>query len=1112
MSIEPQFTANALTVLQRRYLKRGEEGEILETPRQMLERVARHVAGAEMLYDREADVEDLANKFYNLMARLEFMPNSPTLMNAGRELGQLSACFVLPVEDSMESIFEAIKNTALIHKSGGGTGFSFSRIRPHNDVVMSTKGISSGPLSFMRVFDVATETIKQGGTRRGANMAILRVDHPDIIDFITAKQKEGVLTNFNLSVGLTEEFMAAVKEGRDYPLINPRTEREVRRLPAKKVFDLIVNMAWSSGEPGIVFLDRLNRDNPTPALGAIESTNPCVTGDTWVLTNQGPRQVKELVGKPFTAIVNGKEYASAKNGFFSTGKKTVFDLTTKEGYNLKLTANHRLCQVIKKSRDRLICDWIPVGKLRPGDKVVLNNHRRGNRWAGDLSQEEGYLLGLLLGDGVLKEEAAVLSVWAGKEAVGQDSLSPVMQAALDAALDLPHRADFSGWMPVAGRNEFRLKSASLRELANKIGWRPGAKTQTFLLERMSSDGYCGFLRGLFDSDGSVQGTQTKGVSVRLAQSNLQLLQAVQRMLLRLGIASTIYQERRPAMWRLLPNGRGGKKLYWTQAQHELVISNDNLEVFDNVVGFQNQTKANRLHQLQGFYRRRLNRERFVATIANISQVGTEEVYDVQIPGVNAFDANGFYAHNCGEQPLLPYESCNLGSINLSLMVRPGKDGLELDWERLSEVTDLAVHFLDNVIDVNRYPLPQIEEMTKGNRKIGLGIMGFADLLIKLGIPYDSEQAVEIARNIMGFIHRSARAASVRLAEQRGPFPNWEKSIYSGQMEIRNATLTTIAPTGTISIIAGTSSGIEPLFALAYVRNVLNDDELPELHPAFLDVAKKRGFYSPAMIQRLMETGSVRSLEGIPEDIQAVFATAHDISPEWHIRMQAAFQEYTDNAVSKTVNFRHEATVEDVSRVYQLAFDLGCKGVTIYRDRSRSKQVLNLTDANKKESATVLTPRPRPCVTSGTTEKVKTGCGNLYVTVNRDEHGICEVFTSTGKAGGCPSQSEATARLVSLALRSGVDINAIINQLKGIRCLSTVSRKNGDIIKVLSCPDAIGKSIEKNLNLGSVTNFLGNKAGGVELKVSVVECPDCGSNLEHSSGCVVCPACGYSKCN
>ncbi|MGI6604440.1 MAG: vitamin B12-dependent ribonucleotide reductase [bacterium] len=740
---EPEFTPNALKVLERRYLKKTPEGDLCETPQEMLQRVAAAVASADRLYDPAANVEELTSRFYELMARLEFLPNSPTLMNAGRELGQLAACFVLPVEDSMESIFEAVKNMALIQKSGGGTGFSFSRVRPQNDTVLSTKGISSGPLSFMRVFDVATETVKQGGTRRGANMAILRVDHPDILDFITAKQQENVLTNFNLSVGISEEFIQAVVEDREYALVNPRTGGEVKRIPARKVFDLIVHTAWASGEPGIVFLDRINRDNPTPALGDIESTNPC-----------------------------------------------------------------------------------------------------------------------------------------------------------------------------------------------------------------------------------------------------------------------------------------------------------------------------------------------------------------------------------GEQPLLPYESCNLGSINLGLMVRDGSEGPEVDWERLREVTTLAVHFLDNVIDVNRYPLPEIERMTKGNRKIGLGVMGFADLLLKLGLSYDSDGAVQLAENLMRYIRDQAREASEELALTRGTFPNWEKSVYAGQRRLRNATLTTIAPTGTISIIAGASSGIEPLFALAYTRHVLNDEELTEVHPLFVARAQAQGFYSPELVRKLARLGSVRTLEEVPADVKRIFVTAHDIDPEWHIRMQAAFQKYTDNAVSKTVNFPHDATVEDVRQAYLLAAKLGCKGVTIYRDRSREKQVLSL--GSEKQRATRggqrLTPRPRPTITSGTTEKVKTGCGNLYITVNSDEAGICEVFTSTGKAGGCPSQSEATARLVSLALRSGVDSEAIIDQLKGIRCLSTVSRRNGEI-KVLSCPDAIGKALEKNLELrAKVPLALDELEAAKNETAAAITCPDCGSNLEHSSGCVVCPSCGFSKCH
>jgi ribonucleoside-diphosphate reductase alpha chain len=1110
--LEPQFTANAWTILERRYLMRDSEGEVIETPQDMFKRVSRHIAQIDKQYNPEADIEGLAASFYRLMANLEFLPNSPTLMNAGRELGQLSACFVLPVEDSMESIFEAIKNTALIHKSGGGTGFSFSRIRPHNDVVMSTKGISSGPLSFMRVFDVATETIKQGGTRRGANMAILKVDHPDIIEFITTKQRQDALTNFNLSVGLTEKFMAAVKEDLEYPLVNPRTGHEVKWLKARTVFDLIVNMAWASGEPGIVFLDRLNKDNPTPVLGEIESTNPCVTGDTWVLTDQGPRQVKSLVNKQFRAVIDGQKYISGEDGFFSTGIKQVWELSTREGHTLKLTSNHMLRRLTSKSRYTLTSTWTPVEKLQPGDQVLLNNHRNFEGWSGKYTEQEGYLLGQLLGDGVPKEEAVVLSAWPTTKTVGQGlPQTTVMIGALEGACALSPRSDFKGWVSVANRKEYRFGATALRDLTYKTSRQPRAKTETPALERMSFDAYRGFLRGFFDCDGSVQETQGTGISIRLAQSSLALLQTTQRMLLRLGIASTIYRKHRPAGWHLFPDGRGGIKYYWTQTQHELVISNDNIGVFAKVIGFHDKVKSSRLKQLLNLYQRQSDRERFIATVADVSPVGMQEVFDVQIPGINAFDANGFYAHNCGEQPLLPYESCNLGSINLSLMTRSDKEGVQIDWGRLGKVTDLAVHFLDNVIDANRYPLPEIENMTKGNRKIGLGIMGFADLLIKLRIPYDSQRALAVAGKLMGFLQARARSASAALANTRGPFPNWEHSIFSENTRLRNATLTTIAPTGTISIIAGTSSGIEPLFALSYQRHVLNNDELPELHPLFLQVAKERGFYSSRLVELLASRGSARGLEQVPTDVQSIFTTAHDIGPDWHIRMQAAFQQHTDNAVSKTVNFRHDATQEDVRQAYLLAFDLGCKGVTIYRDRSRSKQVLNLGLPTKgRQPKGTLAPRPRPEVTAGTTEKVKTGCGNLYITVNRDELGICEVFTSTGKAGGCPSQSEATARLVSLALRSGVDIQAIIDQLKGIRCLSTVSRKNGGEIKVLSCPDAIGKAIEQNLKQGD------NPAARVINKVEsennlLPRCPDCGTMLKHSGGCVICSACGYSKC-
>ena len=733
----PGLSKNAVTVLEKRYLKRDKEGKVLETPVDMFRRVAESIAVADARFDPKADTAALADKFYAMMTAFEFLPNSPTLMNAGRELGQLSACFVLPVGDSMEEIFEAVKYTALIHKSGGGTGFSFSRLRPANDVVMSTTGISSGPLSFMRVFDVATETIKQGGTRRGANMGILRVDHPDIMDFIMCKADQRQLNNFNISVGITEAFMKAVDADTDYNIINPRSGEKAGTLNARKVFNRIVKQAWENGEPGIIFLDRLNKDNPTPHIGEIESTNPC-----------------------------------------------------------------------------------------------------------------------------------------------------------------------------------------------------------------------------------------------------------------------------------------------------------------------------------------------------------------------------------GEQPLLPYESCNLGSINLGKMVQNG----EINWERLKEVIRLAVNFLDNVIEVNNYPLEQIDAMTRSNRKIGLGVMGWADMLILLGIPYNSMKAIELGEKVMKFINDEGHAASVELAKTRGTFPNFKGSVFDapGKGPIRNATVTTIAPTGTISIIANASSGVEPLFAVSFVRQVMDKNILLEVNPIFEEIAKAQGFYSEELMQKIAEHGTVHDIPEIPEAVRNVFVTAHDITPEVHIAMQAAFQKHTDNAVSKTVNFPNSATFEDVEKVYRLAYESNCKGVTIYRDGSRDEQVLS---TGKKEEAPQAAPAPaeekrshkreRPKALKGWTYQMQTGCGPLYVTVNEDNSGLFELFTTMGKAGGCAaSQSEAIGRMVSLAWRSGIQARQVIKQLLGISCHCPAGFGDN---KVLSCADAVAKAIQSHMQV------MGIDMGIEQAAFDRGACPECGGVVEHEGGCAVCRVCGYSEC-
>ncbi len=745
-SINIPLTDNAVTVLKRRYLRKDTEGNVVETPVQLFRRVAKFIASADKLYGPEAQVKESEEKFFRMMTNLEFMPNSPTLMNAGRDLGQLSACFVLPVEDSMSSIFEAVKNTALIHKSGGGTGFSFSKIRPCNDIVKSTHGIASGPISFLHVFDAATETVKQGGTRRGANMAILRVDHPDIESFITCKEDNDSLNNFNISVALTDKFWNALEAGQDYDLINPHSKKVIKSLNAKEVFDKIVYHAWKNGDPGVIFIDRINKDNPTPHLGQIESTNPC-----------------------------------------------------------------------------------------------------------------------------------------------------------------------------------------------------------------------------------------------------------------------------------------------------------------------------------------------------------------------------------GEQPLLPFESCNLGSINLSQMVTERGESNVVDYDKLKETVRNSVHFLDNVIDMNRYPLEKIEDQTKKTRKIGLGVMGFADLLIKLEIPYNSKEAFQTAQKIMKFINKEARKKSVELAQKRGAFPAFSGSKYemNGEERIRNATRTTIAPTGTISIIAGCSSGIEPLFALSFVRNVLDDDKLPEVHPLFLETLKKKGLYSVNIEKKVAKEGTLKNIDGIPENQKNIFVTSHDIRPEWHIRMQAAFQEYTDNAVSKTVNFPNSASIDDVSRVYKLAHDLNCKGVTIYRDGSRTKQVLNkgISEAKKKSIQ-----KGRASKLSGFTSKLNTGQGSLYVTINtNDNYSPVEVFANIGKSGGdTAALSEAIGRLISIALQNNVKVDDISNTLMGITGSRPVWNE-GSLIK--SVPDGIGQILRKEFGENPEVKKKTAEKDHEQLQVSEdnpvemtgLECPDCGSPMETEGGCMFCRSCGYSHC-
>ena len=820
------LTENARIVLGLRYLKKNEKGEPVEEPETMFWRVARVIAEEDRRHGAtDAAIDEVARRFYDLMATGTFEPNSPTLMNAGRPLGQLSACFVLPVDDALSNgecgIYDTLKSMALVHQSGGGTGFSFSRLRTEGDTVRSTMGVASGPVSFMRLYDSSTEVVKQGGTRRGANMGILRVDHPDIRAFITCKDDTSQITNFNISVAITDAFMQAVANGEDYDLVSPRTGDITGRENASEIFDMIVEGAWKTGEPGVFFIDRANEFNPVPTLGEYEATNPC-----------------------------------------------------------------------------------------------------------------------------------------------------------------------------------------------------------------------------------------------------------------------------------------------------------------------------------------------------------------------------------GEQPLLPYDVCNLGSLNLGPFVRKGSSWdadprSAIDWEGLRRVVHLSVHFLDNVIDANRYPLPQITALAENIRRIGLGVMGWADMLVRLGIPYNSYAAVKLAETVMRFIDDEAKVASARLAESRGVFPAWAESIWGPEEScarrpdgsrirpmrpLRNCNLDTVAPTGTISIFAGCSGGIEPLFAVAFMRNqagVL----MPDVNEDFVRIAKEGGWYSAELMERVAESGHIHH-EEVPEDVQRVFVTAHDITPEWHVRMQAAFQKYTDAAISKTTNFAHEATPEDVREIYELAFSLGCKGVTVYRDGSRPMQVLSTGKTEKKPETTGEEApstgeieqeladareechrlrgeiekyqqrdrdrdrlagagrhkRKRPALLKGRTVKMDCPLGDLYVTINEDETGRpFEVFCTLGKAGGAAmADAEAIGRLISLALRSGIPITAVRDQLRGISCDRAVGF---GLRKVLSAPDAIGQAIEYYLQekdgiqeeliltapvtsaAGAASPSLASSDSGSSRSGYLGSCPECGTGqLSFEEGCVKCHVCGFSECS
>jgi len=1014
VSDDLKLSLNSIKVLERRYLRKDDRGRVVETPRQMFQRVARAVASADLLYDKEADVEKTEKQFYSSMSRLEFLPNSPTLMNAGTELGQLSACFVLPIRDSMTSIFDAVKHAALIHQSGGGTGFSFSRLRPKGDFVKSTAGVASGPISFMTVFDAATDVIKQGGKRRGANMGILRVDHPDILDFIIAKEKTTVLNNFNISVALTDKFMSAVEHGTEYELVNPRTKEVVKRLSARTVFDLIINMAWRNGEPGIIFIDRINEANPTPQVGEIESTNPCVAGCALISTEHGLMQMSDLVDKyseggiriatdnrvPIQVAGSGQSalmLCSGQEGVclnkitraFCTGEKETYRIETNSGYELVCTADHNILTNE---------GWVRADKLRPLEHNILIQSGEGkfsdiydlpfdvknefigengkitklnlpNKW----SKELGQVLGWLIGDGWLRsgdENCRVGFTFAESDRDVMDYLKPIINGWY--AHEIKEVLRENGVFHLSYHSKFFV------DFFKKLGVQSvdsGNKAVPATIFTAPRETVIGFLQGLFSADGTVGLSENNSsYYIRLTSRSKKLIKDVQMLLLNLGIKSILYdRSRAPKVAFSYKTKAGILNEYVSDGQlYELNISRRCLPRFLAEVGFVQDKHGSKVVKLKS---KAFRKTIFEDVLLSVEPNGKALVYDLTEPKTLSFISNGFLSLDCGEQPLLPYESCNLGSINLSKMVEYG----EVDWDKLGRTVDIAVHFLDNVIDVNRYPLPEIDEMTKKNRKIGLGVMGFADMLILLGIPYDSDEALKVAEDVMKFISDHGRAKSEELAEQRGSFPNFIGSRLEGRYAaMRNATVTTIAPTGTLSIIANCSSGIEPLFALSYVRNVMDNTELVEVNDLFKKIAMKEGFYSDELMLRMARGTQLKDIGDVPDYIKRVFVTAHEITPDWHVKMQATFQRYVDNAVSKTINFPSEAMPSEIAKAYMLAYKLGCKGLTVYRDMSREGQVLQV----RKDE-----PEGRPAGLEGAPAQVSIAVSHAYDDESNEISGV-----------------------------------------------------------------------------------------------------------------------------
>ncbi len=1176
----------SLDVLREKYLKNGEpDAEAL------FARVARALASVEPAEQRARhEALFLANLRAGAIGAGRIMSAAGTDIQA-----TLINCFVQPVGDCIQGvddggypgIYEALREAAETMRRGGGVGYDFSRIRPRGAIVKGTASQASGPCSYINVFDQSCSTVESAGARRGAQMGVLRIDHPDVLDFITAKRTPGRWNNFNVSVGVPGAFMAAVEAGADWELVHraePGAALQAqgahrradglwvyRTVPARALWDTIMQSAYDFAEPGILFLDHINEDNNLRYCEDIAATNPCVTADTWVMTTDGPAQVADLIGRRFHAVVDGQAFAVESEGFFATGHRPVLRLATREGHALRLTADHRVRRVVRRTRHVREVEWTPAGELRPGDEVVLHDQRALQGWDGPGTEAEGYLLGLLIGDGRLGHDKAVLSIWAQElKAVGGDGRAVLRagaagtMAAVEAAIATlaPHRADFKGFQrPIADRGETRLASAPLCRLAHAMDMRPGRKTITPRMERCSSAFAAGLLRGLFDADGSVQGTQAKGVSVRLSQSDQPLLQTVQRMLLRMGVASTLHAERRPAQsHRLLPDGRGGLRAYATRAQHELIISGDNLAVFAERIGFADGDKAARLDAaLQGF-RREMNRERFVATVASLEPDGTEDVFDVTVAGCHAFDANGLYVHNCGEQPLPSYGCCDLGPIILTRFVRQpfGLQGGEpaFDFGAFEAAVATQVRALDNVLDLTFWPLPQQREESSAKRRIGVGFTGMGNTLAMLRLRYDRPEGRAMAVRIARHLRDAAYRASVALAQEKGAFPRFDADGYLAEGTfasrlpadiqalirrhgIRNSHLLSIAPTGTVSLAFAdnASNGIEPPFSWTYTRRKREADGSTSEY-AVEDHAWRL----------------YRLLGGDVNRLPDYFVSALEMPAADHIAMMQAVQPYVDTAISKTVNVAADYPYEDFKGLYRQAWQAGLKGLATYRPNTILGSVLEVTAPAAPAAVPAPPPPAEPAAApvdpmraviesrpkgglSAVAEKLEywtqEGHKTLYLVVSflpvPDGRGgtvdrAIEFFMPVGQSGESQQWITSSMRLLSLAARGGFLERALSDMRKvawdrGPVRLGTHRKDDGT-------PVPLWHESEVAAMAYAIQNILARRAeqpmqqqvlpldepplpSGMPPAMAGKKCSECGAHaVIRKDGCDYCTQCGH----